>query len=47
MAKLYAKKIMNGEINAATGEPWKLEDVPERWRASVEGMLPAEEVNGE
>lgn len=47
MAKLYAKKILSGDINAATGEPWTLEDVPERWRATVEEMLPAEEVNGE
>lgn len=39
MAKLYAKKIMNGDINAATGEPWKLDDVPERWREAVEALL--------
>lgn len=39
MAKIYVKKILNGDINAATGEPWKLEDVPERWRDAVEVLL--------
>ena len=39
MVKLYLQKINNQEINALTGEAWKLEDVPMLWRAEVEGML--------
>ena len=39
MAKLYLQKINNGEINSATGEVWKLEDVPMLWRAEVEALL--------
>jgi hypothetical protein len=38
-AKLYLKKINNGEVNALTGEVWKLEDVPMLWRAEVEALL--------
>jgi hypothetical protein len=44
MAKLYLKKIKNKEMNTATGEVWKLEDVPMLWRAEVEGLLTATEV---
>jgi hypothetical protein len=44
MAKLYAQKISNGELNTLTGEVWKLEDVPMLWRAEVEGLLTATEV---
>jgi len=43
MAKLYAQKINNQEINAQTGEAWKLEDVPMLWRAEVEALLTATE----
>lgn len=39
MAKLYYNQIVNGVINKKTGEPWKLEDVPEKWRAEVAEML--------
>ncbi len=39
MAKLFINKIKSGEINPATGEAWKLEDVPMLWRAEVEAML--------
>lgn len=39
MAKLFLNKIKSGEINPATGEAWKLEDVPMLWRAEVEAML--------
>jgi hypothetical protein len=39
MAKLYAQKINNQEINALTGEVWKLEDVPMLWRDEVEELL--------
>ena len=42
MAKLYAQKITNNEINALTGEAWKLEDVPMLWRAEVQEALDAE-----
>ncbi len=39
MAKIYLRKIRGEEINPATGEVWKLEDVPVRWRAEVESLL--------
>ena len=39
MAKIYLRKIKGEEINPATGEVWKLEDVPLRWRAEVESLL--------
>ncbi len=39
MAKLYAQKITNNEINALTGEVWKLEDVPVLWREEVGRVL--------
>ncbi len=45
MAKLYLQKINNQEINAQTGEVWKLEDVPMLWRTQVEELLDAETTN--
>ena len=39
MAKLFLKKIVNKETNPFTGEVWKLEDVPLKWRAEVEALL--------
>jgi len=39
MAKLYYRKIVAGDINPATGEIWKIEDVPERWREEVQELL--------
>ena len=39
MAKIYYRKIVAGDINPATGEAWKIEDVPERWRAEVQELL--------
>jgi hypothetical protein len=45
MAKLYLQKINNQEINAQTGEVWKLEDVPMLWRVEVEELLNAENPN--
>ena len=42
MAKIYLKKIKNKETNTATGEAWKLEDVPMLWRAQVQEALDAE-----
>ena len=43
MAKLYLQKINNQEINALTGEAWKLEDVPMLWRAEVEDLMEAQD----
>jgi len=45
MAKLYAQKITNNEMNTLTGEVWKLEDVPMLWRVEVEELLNAENPN--
>ena len=45
MAKLYLKKIKNGELNIATGEAWELKDVPVLWRVEVEELLNAENPN--
>jgi hypothetical protein len=42
MAKLYAQKITNNEINALTGEAWKIEDVPMLWRDEVEAIVRGE-----
>ena len=39
MAKLFINKIKSGEINLATGESWKLEDVPMLWRDEVGRVL--------
>ncbi len=39
MVRFYGTKIKNGTINPKTGEAWKLEDVPTRWRADVEAWL--------
>lgn len=35
MARFYGTKILHGEINQKTGEAWKLEDVPMRWREAT------------
>ena len=45
MAKIYLKKIKNKEMNTATGEAWKPQDVPMLWRAEVEELLNAETTN--
>ena len=42
MAKLYAQKITNNEMNALTGEAWKIEDVPMLWRDEVEAIMRGE-----
>ena len=42
MAKIYLKKIKNKEMNTATGEAWKLQDVPMLWRAEVQEALDAD-----
>lgn len=41
MAKVYYRKISEGQINNKTGQAWKLEDVPERWREAVRNLLNA------
>ena len=39
MAKIYYRKITTGDINPATGEAWKSNDVPDRWRDEVQALL--------
>jgi len=39
MGAFYGTKIKNGEINAKTGEPWKLADVPKYWKKATEKWL--------
>ena len=45
MAKLYLQKINNQEINALTGEVWRLEDVPMLWRDKVQALLEESDEN--
>lgn len=46
MAAYYGTKIMKGAINNKTGNPWRIEDVPTRWRAATQEWL-EEHVNPE
>lgn len=39
MVKLYVKKITEGAINPATGAPWTIDDVPEKWMEEVREAL--------
>lgn len=39
MAKVYFNLITSGTVNAKTGKPWKLADVPARWRGATEKLL--------
>ena len=39
MVNLYCDLIRNGVINNNTGEPWKIDDVPSKWRAQVAEAL--------
>lgn len=39
MVNLYIKKITEKAINPSTGEIWKIEDVPIRWRELVREAL--------
>lgn len=43
MVELYVNKIVNGDTNLKTGDAWKIEDVPERWRDAVREALENEE----
>ena len=39
MAKLYYRKITNGDIHPLTNEVWTITGVPERWREEVQALL--------
>ena len=39
MGEFYGKKILNGEINPKTGQPWTINDVPKYWRAKTQAWL--------
>lgn len=39
MVNFYVNKIKNEVKNPATGEVWKVEDVPKLWRGKVEAAL--------
>lgn len=39
MAKIYYRKITNGDTHPNTGEVWTINDVPERWQAEVQELL--------
>lgn len=39
MVDYYVAKIKDEEINAKTGKPWCVEDVPKLWRKKVEAAL--------
>lgn len=39
MVKLYVNKIVNGDINPKTEQPWTIDDVPTRWREQVREAL--------
>lgn len=39
MVLFYVTKIKNEEINAQTGDKWKIEDVPKLWRTKVQAEL--------
>lgn len=41
MAKIYFRKIRDGELNINTGEPWSIDDVPPRWKEAVQKLLDA------
>lgn len=41
MAKIYARKIKNHEINNATGAEWTIDDVPARWQDEVRALIEA------
>ena len=39
MVTFYVSKILNGDINATTGEAWKIEDVPKLWQKKVKEQV--------
>lgn len=42
MARVFADLIRGKKINPKTGEVWRLEDVPERYREEVRRILEEE-----
>ena len=47
MAKIYFRKIKDGELNLATGEAWCIDDVPKTWRKAVQKLLDQESSQSE
>ena len=39
MGAFYGSKILNGDINAKTGDAWKIDDVPKLWREKAQTWL--------
>ena len=39
MKKKYVRVLEQRDINAKTGEVWKIDDVPTTWRAAVEAQI--------
>jgi hypothetical protein len=39
MVAFYVEKINGKEINAKTGETWKINDVPKLWKTKVQAEL--------
>ena len=39
MVNFYVSKMLNGDINTATDEAWKIEDVPSLWQKKVKEQL--------
>lgn len=42
MVKKYVRVLEERDINAKTGEIWKIDDVPTTWRARVEAQILAD-----
>ena len=42
MKKKYVRALENREINSRTGEIWKIDDVPNAWKAQVETQIEAD-----
>lgn len=39
MGRFYGMKIKAGEINAKTGKPWTIKDVPKLWQKATKAWL--------
>ena len=46
MARIYYRKIRGGDVNPDTGDPWHIDDVPDRWKAAVQALLDADSSGG-
>lgn len=42
MVKKYTRLLIQRETNVNTGEAWKLEDVPNTWRARTKAAVEAD-----